>query len=444
VGWEQELTDVAAFGDYVYELVSHYRGQISAYQICNEPNLAEMWHKPKHAEPSEYVGYLREAYYRAKQADPDCIIVTAGLAINGGAGDAAMDDVAFLRGMYAAGAQFYFDVLAVHNYGFAYAPEDAISNPIHCFRRAEQERAVMVEYGDQAKPIWATEFGWIIDPGEGCHYFDGWPGRWWQRVAAQVQADYLVRAFRYARTYWPWMQVMFVWNMDYDLVPWNDYCDQKSWFALLDHAGLPRAAFWELRRLALGLPPPSPTPTLSPSRTPTALPTATVLPSNTPLPSATHTATASPVPTATRTTVPTASPGAGTVTGRVVLQGRNSHAGAVVSVGGRNAASAVDGSFYLPGVPSGSHALELRMAGYLTYRRTGISVSQGETLALDEIQLLAGDINADDVVNLLDLVAVSRRYGLQAASGAPEDVNADGNVSLLDLVLVSSNYGAGG
>jgi len=95
VGWEQELTDVAAFGDYVYELVSHYRGQISAYQICNEPNLAEMWHKPKHAEPSEYVGYLREAYYRAKQADPDCIIVTAGLAINGGAGDAAMDDVAF-------------------------------------------------------------------------------------------------------------------------------------------------------------------------------------------------------------------------------------------------------------------------------------------------------------------------------------------------------------
>ncbi len=446
VGWEQALTDVPAFGDYVYQLVSRYRGRISAYQICNEPNLAEMWHKPKYAEPSEYVAYLREAYVRAKQADPACIIVSAGLAINGGAGDLAMDDVAYLRGIYAAGGQYYFDVLAVHNYGFAYTPEDATSNPIHCFRRAEQERAVMVQYGDEAKPIWATEFGWIIDPGEGCHEYDGWPGRWWQRVPAQVQADYLVRAFRYARTYWPWMQVMFIWNMDYDLVPWNDYCDQKSWFALLGHDGTPRPAFWELQRLALGLPLPTPSPTLSPSRTSTPLPTATAIPTrtSTPLPSSTPTATLPVNPTATPTTAPTGASGTASVAGRVVLQGRSSHAGALVGIGGRSATSAQDGQFHIELVPAGVHELSVQMAGYLSYRRSGLALSEGETLALSDVQLRAGDINGDGVVSLFDLVAVSIHYGLQAPSGTPEDVNADGEVSLLDLVLVSTNYGAGG
>lgn len=446
VGWEQPLTDVRAFGDYVYQLVSRYRGRISAYQICNEPNLAEMWHKPKYADPSEYVAYLREAYLRAKQADPGCIIVSAGLALNGGAGDLAMDDVAFLRGMYAAGAQFYFDVLAVHSYGFAYPPEDTTSNPIHCFRRAEQERAVMVQYGDGAKPVWATEFGWIIDPGEGCHEFDGWPGRWWQRVPAQVQADYLVRAFRYARTYWPWMQVMFVWNMDYDLVPWNDYCDQKSWFAVLNHDGTPRPAFWELQRLALGPATPTPSPTLWPSRTSTSLPTATALPTrtSTPLASATPTATLPVDPTAVPSPLPTSSPGTASVAGRVLLQGRSNHAGALVSVGGRSATSAQDGSFRIEGVPAGLQELSLQMAGYIQHRRSGVTVNENETLALPEIQLRAGDINGDGVVSLFDLVAVSTHYGLQVPGGTAEDVNGDGEVSLLDLVLVSTNYGAGG
>jgi hypothetical protein len=200
IGWEAPLTDVQSWGDYVYDVVSQYRGRIEAYQICNEPNLAEMRHKPQHADPAEYVAFLREGYQRAKESDPNCIIVSAGLAVSGGAGTLAMHDVQFLRGMYAAGAKSYFDVLGSHPYGFAYAPDDAASNLVHCFRRVEQQRAVMVQYGDVAKPIWITEFGWIIDPGEECHGFDGWPGRWWQRVPAGTQADYLVRAYRFART----------------------------------------------------------------------------------------------------------------------------------------------------------------------------------------------------------------------------------------------------
>jgi hypothetical protein len=412
LGWEDPLTDVQSWGDDVYDIVHRYRGRVAAYQICNEPNLAEMWHKPRYADPAEYVSFLREAYLRAKEADPNCIIVSAGLAVNGGMGELAMDDVQFLRGMYAAGAKPYFDVLGSHPYGFGYAPEDATSNPTHCFRRVEQQRAVMVQYGDGAKPIWATEVGWILEPPAWCSDFGGWPGWWWQRVSEQTQADYLVRAYRYARTNWPWMDVMFVWNMDYNLVPWNEYCEPIGWFAIVNHAGAPRSAYWELARL----PKSDPTPTSMPS------PTATV--------------TSAPRPSPTTT----AAPGTGSISGRVLLQGRSDHRGAVVSGGGRSAETRSNGGFRLDGVPTGRRQVRVEMAGYLRHSLLDIEVRADQVSTLPDIELLAGDANDDEIVNLFDLVAVASRYGLAGPAYA-EDINGDGEVNLFDLVLVGSNYG---
>ena len=51
-------------------------------------------------------------YTAIKAADPDAIVISAGLAPTG-AGDpsSVVSDTDFLRGMYAAGAADYFDVL---------------------------------------------------------------------------------------------------------------------------------------------------------------------------------------------------------------------------------------------------------------------------------------------------------------------------------------------
>ncbi len=58
------------------------------------------------------------------------------------------------------------------------------------------------------------------------------------------------------------------------------------------------------------------------------------------------------------------------------------------------------------------------------------------------------DVNRDGVVDILDLVAVSVRYGQTTAGGlppnSPEDTNGDGQVSIDDLVCVAANYGRGG
>ena len=56
--------------------------------------------------------------------------------------------------------------MAIHNYGGNHEPERDPGDCGICFRRAEIYRQVMVEQGDAATPIWATEFGWLLDPGQ--------------------------------------------------------------------------------------------------------------------------------------------------------------------------------------------------------------------------------------------------------------------------------------
>lgn len=48
------------------------------------------------------------------------------------------------------------------------------------------------------------------------------------------------------------------------------------------------------------------------------------------------------------------------------------------------------------------------------------------------------DVNADGVVNILDLVFVAARFG---EVDPKADVNGDGTVNILDLTLVAQNFG---
>jgi hypothetical protein len=117
-----------------------------------------------------------------------------------------------------------------------------------CFRRAELAREIMVAYGDETKPVWATEFGWLIQPPSCCLTRSDWPARSWQVVSEGKQARYIVRAFDYAETHWPWMDVMFLWNLDYSRYPDAEdetcpNCDSMGWFSILDPDGTPRRAY---------------------------------------------------------------------------------------------------------------------------------------------------------------------------------------------------------
>lgn len=235
------------YGDFLYAMASRYRGRIQAYEIWNEPNLAREWgDRPPNA--AEYVALLRVAYRRIKEADPNAMVISAGLAPTGTGLPHAIPDVQYLRQMYQAGAKNYFDVLGAHAPGYKAAPETSPSEVqnnralggrrFFCFRRVEDLRQVMVENGDAGKQMAVLEFGWTSDPRPGSPYN-------WHSVSEETKADYIVRAFQWARDHWsPWMGAMTV--LSITDTAWTED-DEQYWWAITNPDGTTRPAYDALR-----------------------------------------------------------------------------------------------------------------------------------------------------------------------------------------------------
>ena len=91
-GWEMgPPDDYADYGDFVHALVSRYRGRIRYVQIWNEPNIYPEW-GDQDVDPAAYTTLLAEGYRRAKEADPDCVIIAAGLAQTTAQGPGILSD----------------------------------------------------------------------------------------------------------------------------------------------------------------------------------------------------------------------------------------------------------------------------------------------------------------------------------------------------------------
>ena len=235
------------YGDFVFALANRYKGRIQAYEIWNEPNLAREWgDRPPNA--AEYVALLRVAYQRIKEADPNAVVMTAGLAPTGTGLPHAIPDVQYLRGMYQAGAKSYFDVLGVHAPGYKAAPEtspdeaqnnrDLGGQRFFCFRHVEDLRQVMVENGDAGKQMAVLEFGWTSDSRPGSPYS-------WHAVSEEMKADYIVRAYRWARDHWsPWMGAMTVLSIANPA--WTE-AEEQYWWSITNPDGSVRPAYEALK-----------------------------------------------------------------------------------------------------------------------------------------------------------------------------------------------------
>ncbi|MGH2368888.1 MAG: cellulase family glycosylhydrolase, partial [Chloroflexota bacterium] len=249
--------DYADFANFLSQLATRYQGQVRAYEIWNEQNFSREWGGGR-INAGEYVELLKAAYTAIKAADPSAIVVTGALTPNGFTDPAvAIDDLTYLEGMYQYQdgiIKQFSDAIGAHAGGYNSPPQaepfrpgmpvtaEFRDHPSFYFRRIEQLRDVMVRYGDADKKMWLTEFGWsTANAAPGYEYGN-------DNTAAE-QATYLVNAFNMAKTQYPWMGVMFVWNLNFATLPDLPASDEKPPFAILNRDWTPRPAYLALQQM---------------------------------------------------------------------------------------------------------------------------------------------------------------------------------------------------
>jgi polysaccharide biosynthesis protein PslG len=239
------------FADFVSAFMTRYKtgspnGTVQAIEIWNEVNLQREWGNAiSPASAADYVRLLGMAYKAAKAADPNVLVITAGLSPTGWNDDTARPDDDFLGWMYLAGLKGgkNYDVLGAHGntqcpsvdagYGNCPVLADRMSHPSFYFRRIEQLRQIMVDHGDSAQQVWLLEFGWTTDPVN--------PSYSWYATSESRKADLIVEAFKYANRNWaPWIGVMTLWTLS---DPGWSPGDEQVYWAVTNPDGSPRPAY---------------------------------------------------------------------------------------------------------------------------------------------------------------------------------------------------------
>jgi hypothetical protein len=157
---------------------------------------------------AEYVELLKIAYTRAKEADPECVILAGALSATIELDDEewgkGINDFIYLQQMYDAGAAPYFDILSVQGYGLFSGPTDRRMRPrVLNFSRPLYVREIMVDNGDAHKPVWISELDWSPVP----EHIPPVYGRYDEATRAR----YVVQAYDRMRQEWPWMGVACFW-----------------------------------------------------------------------------------------------------------------------------------------------------------------------------------------------------------------------------------------
>jgi polysaccharide biosynthesis protein PslG len=225
------------FGRFAAEFVRRYADRVDYVIIWNEPNLSLEWgYRP--VDPESYVEMLRVVYPMVKEANPQVQVLGGALAptLAPPNSEWGMNDLIYLQRMYDAGAADYFDILAVHSYGW-YSDADEPPDPeVINFRRTELVYEIMQRNGDGDKPVMITEGGWNDHP------------RWTRAVRPARRIQNTIRAYEIAQHEWPWLESLSFWAFRY---PW-DAKTYQDYFTFVDTQFEPKPIYLEVQSYSRG------------------------------------------------------------------------------------------------------------------------------------------------------------------------------------------------
>jgi len=95
-----------------------------------------------------------------------------------------------------------------------------------------------------------------------------------------------------------------------------------------------------------------------------------------------------------------------------------------------------DGTFSFS-APAGTYRLDTVVDGFLSAEAT-VTLTAGNTITMPTITLLAGDIDANNVINQFDALTIGMGYNSSTPTAA--DLNNDGIINVLDLEALAKNY----
>jgi hypothetical protein len=142
-GSAAEPSDLEDWRRYVRTVATRYKGRIQYYEVWNEPN----WKNFYTGNWTQLATLVREASTIIREVDPDAKIILPGLASE--LGLSVIDD--FLD----TGVGRDVDIIGYHFYTGHRPPEVLID-------MVTRLRTSLARSGLGDKPIWNTEFGWLV------------------------------------------------------------------------------------------------------------------------------------------------------------------------------------------------------------------------------------------------------------------------------------------
>lgn len=114
-----------------------------------------------------------------------------------------------------------------------------------------------------------------------------------------------------------------------------------------------------------------------------------------------------------------------------------------VSIDGRSiSSSSLDGSFSFEQLRDGVFTMTVNSDNHVAACTT-VEIINGEVVSVEELELIAGDVTGDGIIDIGDISAVSAKYGLTSSDDAFDeimDLNRDGLINIQDISIIGSHF----